>query len=58
MPKVNAKKKCCKDSSRCSKCPLVLMRLVKLGYAERGGKSDYKVSAKVPKKVLVVARAR
>jgi hypothetical protein len=58
MPKVTAKKKCCKDSSRCSRCPLVLMRLVKMGYAETDGRTDYRVSAKVPKKILVVARAR
>jgi len=58
MPKVTAKKKCCKDSSRCSKCPLVMMRLVKMGYAEKDGKTDYRVSAKLPRKILVVARAR
>jgi hypothetical protein len=34
------------------------MRLVQAGYAEKDGKSDYQVSKKVPKKVLVAARAR
>ncbi|MDQ1539212.1 MAG: hypothetical protein QOE58_3605 [Actinomycetota bacterium] len=58
MPKVTSKKKCCKDKSRCAKCPLLLMRLVQAGYAEKDGKSDYQVSKKVPKKVLVAARAR
>jgi len=58
VPKVTAKKKCCKDEVLCAKCPLVLMRLVKQGYAEKDGKTGYKVAAKVPKKVLLVARAR
>jgi len=58
VPKVTSKKKCCQDKSRCSKCPLVLMRLVKLGYAEKDGRTEYKVSSKVPKKVLQDARAR
>ena len=30
-----AKKKCCKDKPRCAQCPVVLMRLEKMGYAER-----------------------
>lgn len=55
---MTSKKKCCQDKSRCSKCPLVLMRLVKLGYAEKDGRTEYKVSSKVPKKVLQDARAR
>lgn len=62
MPSVTAKKKCCKDKPRCKKCPLVLKRLADAGYAERkGSRSDgreFKVSAKVPKKVLKAARAR
>lgn len=39
------------------KCPLVLMRLTKMGYAEKDSKAVYKVASKVPKKVLVLARA-
>lgn len=58
MPKVSAKKKCCKDKSPCAKCPLVLTRLVKMGYAEKDGRSGYRIIAKVPRKALVVARAR
>ena len=58
MPKVTVKSKCCKDKDPCAKCPLVLMRLVQLGYAERDGRSEYRVSAKVPKKVKRLARAR
>lgn len=54
---MTAKKKCCKDKERCMKCPLVLMRLTKMGYAEKDSKAVYKVAGKVPKKVLVLARA-
>jgi len=58
VPKVTAKKKCCRDKSLCAKCPLALMHLVKMGYAQKCGGSCFKVSAKVPKKALLVARAR
>jgi len=58
VPKVTTKKKCCRDKSLCAKCPLVLMRLVKMGYAEKDDRTHYKVSAKVPKKALLLARAR
>lgn len=58
MPKVTVKKKCCKDKPRCAKCPVVLMRLEQMGYAEKDGKRDYKVAGNVPKKALLVARAR
>jgi len=34
------------------------MRLERMGHAEKGGKRDYKVSGKLPKKALVLARAR
>jgi len=58
VPTIRAKKKCCKDKSLCAKCPLALMHLVKMGYAEKCGSTCFKVPAKVPKKVLLVARAR
>jgi hypothetical protein len=58
VPKLTAKKKCCKDRPRCKKCPVVLMRLEKMGYAERQDRRDYKVAKDVPKKVMLVARQR
>jgi hypothetical protein len=59
VPKLTAKKKCCKDKPRCAKCPVVLMRLEKLGYAEQGkDKRAYKVEKNIPKKVMLVARQR
>jgi hypothetical protein len=61
VPKVSAKKKCCKDRPRCKACPVVLMRLSKMGHAEQlttGKKATYAVEKKVPKKVMLVARQR
>ena len=55
-----AKKKCCKDKPRCAQCPVVLMRLEKLGYADRDEDRPrrYVVDKNVPKKVMLVARQR
>ena len=55
-----AKKKCCKDKPRCASCPVVLMRLEKMGYAERDGDKSrrYVVDKTVPKKAMLVARQR
>ncbi|MEO5609220.1 MAG: hypothetical protein ABIQ61_10145 [Ornithinibacter sp.] len=58
MPAVTAKKKCCKDKPRCKKCPVVLMRLERLGHAERDGKRSYIVDKTIPKKAMQLARAR
>ncbi|KAB7744672.1 hypothetical protein GA707_08750 [Nostocoides sp. F2B08] len=60
MPKVTAKKKCCKDKPRCKKCPVVLSRLTTLGYGERHPKDKrrYVLAGSVPKKTMKVARAR
>lgn len=55
-----AKKKCCKDKPRCAQCPVVLMRLEKMGYAERDEAKPrrYLVDTSVPKKAMLVARQR
>ena len=55
-----AKKKCCKDRPRCAACPVVLMRLEKMGYAEHDDKKPrkYEVSKNVPKKAMLIARQR
>ena len=60
VPKVTAKKKCCKDKPRCKKCPVVLSRLSKWGYGEqrKGDKRRYVIAGSVPKKTLATARAR
>ena len=55
-----AKKKCCKDKPRCASCPVVLMRLEKMGYAERDEDKPcrYVVEQKVLKKAMLIARQR
>ena len=55
-----AKKKCCKDKPRCALCPVVLMRLEKMGYAERDDDKPrrYVVDKNVPKKAMLIARQR
>jgi hypothetical protein len=58
VPEVTAKKSCCKDKPRCTKCPVVLKRLADAGYAERESRRDFVVAKKLPKKVLVGARKR
>lgn len=58
VPRLSAKKKCCKDKPRCSKCPVVLKRITDAGYGERLSKREYRVSKKTPSAVLSAARAR
>jgi hypothetical protein len=53
---VKAKKRCCKSGPRCKRCPVVLKRLEKQGFAERLRKREYGVRAK--KRALRAARAR
>jgi len=55
---VTVKKKCCKDTPRCHKCPVTCMRLEREGYAERESKRQYSVDTKIPKKVRKRVRAR
>jgi hypothetical protein len=55
---VVAQKKCCKDTPRCRKCPVVLKRLADGGYAERESRREFAVAKGIPKKVLVAARTR
>ena len=54
---VKAKKRCCKDGPRCKRCPVVLKKLEKAGFAERESARRFSVG-KVPKKTLKAARAR
>jgi hypothetical protein len=55
---ITAKKRCCKDKTRCKRCPVVCKRLEKLGYAEREGKREWRLMVIPPKPVLAAARAR
>ncbi len=58
VPRLTAKKKCCKDKPRCTKCPVVLKRIADAGYGERLSKREYRVSKKTPSAVRSAARAR
>ena len=55
---IKAKKGCCGSGPRCKRCPVVLKRLSKAGFAERQSKRRYVISAPVPKKRMKAARAR
>ncbi|MEA2304057.1 MAG: hypothetical protein QOH43_1337 [Solirubrobacteraceae bacterium] len=56
MPVVRVKKKCCKSSPRCKRCPVVLKRLAKAGLAERVDQRIYRVDADVRKRDYRAAR--
>ncbi len=58
MPEIKVKKKCCKSTPRCKKCPVVLHRLTMLGHAEKTGGRTYELYSKPPKKVAKAVRAR
>ena len=55
---VKTKRRCCKSSPRCKRCPVVCKRLEKQGHAERLELRVYKVSGGVTKKQLKAVRAR
>jgi hypothetical protein len=55
---MKTKSKCCKDSPRCKKCPVVWKRLERGGHAERTAKRSYRVISVVPKPAMAAARAR
>lgn len=57
VPTVSTKKKCCKDSPRCKKCPVTLNRLRKAGYAEQLSRTSYAMAKDIPRKTLKAARA-
>jgi hypothetical protein len=55
---VKTKKRCCKSSPRCKKCPVVCKRLADEGLAVRESKRHYLVELGIGKKTLKAARAR
>ena len=54
---VKTKRRCCKSSPRCKKCPVVCKRLEKQGMATRQGKRTY-LLVDVGKQAMKAARAR
>jgi hypothetical protein len=55
---VKAKKGCCKSRPRCKRCPVVLKRLEREGFAKREGKRRYTISPELDKRTLKRARRR
>ena len=55
---VKTKKRCCKSTPRCKKCPVVCKRLADDGLAVRESKRHYLVELGIGKKTLKAARAR
>jgi len=55
---VKQKKGCCKSNPRCKRCPVVVKRLVKSGYAERRDDGFVVISPALTKKKLKAARKR
>jgi hypothetical protein len=53
---VVAKKRCCKDTPRCKRCPVVLKRLASAGLAERTSKRSYELSPELGKQHIAAAR--
>lgn len=52
------KRTCCKDDPRCKKCPVVLKKLAKAGFAERRDDGRYGFTSDVSKKAHKAARKR
>jgi aldehyde:ferredoxin oxidoreductase len=58
LKRIKPKKRCCKSSPRCKKCPVVCKRLMQQGLASRTPKGHYLVELDIGKKTLKAARAR
>jgi hypothetical protein len=56
VPRVKAKKRCCKSDPRCKRCPVVLRRLERAGLADRVSKREWRIDKKIPKQALKAAR--
>ena len=55
---IKPKKGCCKSNPRCKRCPVVVKRLQKSGYAERRADGFVVISPALTKKQLKAARKR
>ena len=54
---VKPRKRCCKSSPRCKRCPVVCRRLASQGLAEKRKDGRYVLSVKLRKKQLKSARS-
>jgi hypothetical protein len=55
---VKPKRRCCRSTPRCKKCPVVCKRLSKAGFATKRPDGAYVVDLGLSKKALKRARAR
>jgi hypothetical protein len=55
---VKPKRRCCKDRTRCKRCPVVLKRLQNAGLAEARGGGRYVLDPDLKKRELKAARTR
>jgi hypothetical protein len=53
---VRVKKRCCKDSPRCKRCPVVWKRLARAGLAERESNRLYAPADELKKRHIRAAR--
>jgi hypothetical protein len=53
---IKPKRRCCKSSPRCKRCPVVCKKLMKAGWAEKREDGRYELSAKLKKRVYKAAR--
>jgi hypothetical protein len=53
---IRAKKQCCRSDPRCKRCPTVLKRLERAGYAERVNRRTWVIVEKPRKRVMREAR--
>ena len=56
--KVKPKAKCCQETPRCKRCPVVLERLEQAGIAQRTKKGAYRLPDDLRKRDLRPFRAR
>ncbi len=54
---IKPKRKCCKDSPRCKRCPVVCKRLVKQGLAYRNPDGSFALSVSLSKREFKSARS-
>lgn len=55
---VHVKHKCCKSTKRCTRCPILLKKLSKAGWAEQveGRRREYVILPETPKSVVKALR--
>ena len=53
---IRVKKRCCKDSPRCKRCPVVWKRLARAGLAERESNRLYVPAKELKKRHVKAAR--